>query len=451
MDQKQQEDERIRVSLESKEDGRPVSFLERRIIKMKKKKVSGILAALVLSLCGCGVTETAEVAEQMKQQEALPSVEIEDTGKRDQESESVITDEMYERATAFLEGDLTRLAAVLRRAEQGEDMVIGVIGGSITEQYSASSYANCYASLVEQWWRKRFPDAKLTFVNAGIGGTNSYLGVHRVEEDLLSKEPDLVIVEFSVNDGNNAFFKKSYDNLVRRILTDEKEPAVMLLFTTQEDGTNAQENDSLIGFRYHLPMISYGNAVLPEIEAGNLAWKDISPDNVHPNDRGHAILAELITRYLEEVAARLDEIDMNITPFAEKALSVQSYQHAIRLDAETLEPLEYGSFEKKAVNNYFKNNWHTSGGEEAIVFEVEAANIGIVYQRTTDGTYGQFDVYIDDVLVETLDGNFENGWGTSTEAVELYASDEITQHKIRIVKNEDSTGDFFTIVSLLIS
>lgn len=113
-------------------------------------------------------------------------------------------------------------------------------------------------------------------MNAGIGGTSSYLGVHRVQEDLLEQKPDFVIVEFSVNDGNNQFFKISYDNLLRRILLDENEPALLLLFTTQENGTSAQVNDALLGFGYGLPMISYGNAVLPSIEAGEFAWKDIS-------------------------------------------------------------------------------------------------------------------------------------------------------------------------------
>lgn len=418
---------------------------------MKRKIRLMIFVALtVFGITGC---QDQKAQKQTVPQEAAEGLEesIYDVQVQVEQGNSYVTDEMYNRATAFLEGDLTRLADVMRRAQNGEEIVIGVIGGSITEKYSASKYGNCYASLVKCWWEKTFPNAKITLVNAGIGGTNSYLGVHRVEEDLLSKKPDFVIVEFSVNDGNNTFYKKSYDNLVRRILLDENEPAVMLLFTTQEDGTNAQENDSMIGFRYHLPMISYGNAVLPEIEQGKLVWKDISPDNVHPNDTGHAIIAELVTRYLGEVLCRLDEISTTITPFTERAVCVESYMDAVRLDAATLEPEEYGSFEKKQINAYYKNNWYTSGGEDAIVFEVEASNIGIVYQRTTDGKYGQYDVYIDDVLVKTLDGNFENGWGTSTEAVELFTSKQRELHRIRIVRSEASTGYLFTIVSLLIS
>ena len=331
-----------------------------------------------------------------------------------------VTEEMYERAVAFREGDLTRLAAVMRRARAGEDITVGVIGGSITEGYSASNRAETsYACHMRNWWQERFPDSKVEYVNAGIGGTSSYLGVHRVQEDLLEQKPDFVIVEFSVNDGNNQFFKISYDNLLRRILLDENEPALLLLFTTQENGTSAQVNDALLGFGYGLPMISYGNAVLPSIEAGEFAWKDISPDNVHPNDRGHAVIGELLYRYLNDVYARLEEIPEEVTPFTAKAQTKERYLKGRVLDASCLSPAEVGSFTEQVENWYFpyKNYWHTKGGGEAIVFEIEAANIGMLYQRDVDAAFGLYDVYIDGERVRSLNGYFEDGWGNSMEAV----------------------------------
>lgn len=135
------------------------------------------------------------------------------------------------------------------------------------------------------------------------------------------------------------FLKEAYDNLLRRILLDENMPALMLLFTTQENGTNAQVNDALLGFGYELPMISYGNAVLPAIEAGEFAWKDISPDNIHPNDRGHAIIGELLYRYLNDVYARLDEIPQEVPAFTAAAQTKERYMEGRILDASNLTPL----------------------------------------------------------------------------------------------------------------
>lgn len=432
------------------------------MIKRKIGKAAALGMSVVIALSACGQTSASgseavdKVSDEVQQpvDSREPEAPVESPALQEEGlplKTDYVTDEMYGRATQFLEGDLTRLAKAMRKAQRGEEVTIGVIGGSITERYSASSYDKCYASYVQKWWEERFPDTEVNFINAGIGGTSSYLGVHRVEEDLLYAKPDVVVVEFSVNDGNDNFFKKSYDNLVRRILLEEQEPAVVLLFTTQENGTNAQANDSLIGFKYSLPMLSYANAVLPSMEAGEFTWQDISPDEVHPNDRGHAIIGELFYRYLNHVYARLDEISQEVTPFTQEAVTKEAYLNAKLLDAEDIEPVSWGSFEKKGVNYYLPNNWYTETGEESIVFEVEAANIGIAYQRSTDGTYGQYEVYIDGEYVRTLDGNFSNGWGSTLQPDEVYVSDEPATHTIEIRKAADSTGDFFAIIALLIS
>lgn len=437
-------------------------------------RIGGLLLAAALLISGCGTSGDGQGSEEESPSTRESAAVSESTGEQLQESETgqtgedaaaaeaeaegiplhtdYVTEEMYERATSFKQGDLTRLAAVMRKARAGEDITVGVIGGSITEGYSASDREkNSYAYHMYEWWQERFPDITVNYVNAGIGGTSSYLGVHRVQQDLLDYDPDFVIVEFSVNDGNTNFYKMTYDNLLRRILLDEKETALMLLFTTQENGTNAQVNDALLGFGYELPMISYGNAVLPSIEAGEFTWKDISPDNIHPNDRGHAIIGELLYLYLNDVYARLDEIPEEVTPFTAEVQTKERYMNGQILDSQNLEPVSLGSFAEKQVNWYFPNNWHTEEGDEPIVFEIEAASIGLIYQRTTDGSYGQFDIYIDGECVRTLDGNFENGWGSATETVELYTSEEAAVHTIEIKKNADSTGDQFTVIGWLVS
>lgn len=365
-----------------------------------------------------------------------------------------VSEEMYQRAIAFRQGNLTRLAAVMRRAQAGEDITVGVIGGSITEGYSASDRAKTsYACHMRNWWQERFPDSTVEYVNAGIGGTSSYLGVHRVQEDLLDYEPDFVIVEFSVNDGNTIFYKRSYDNLLRRILSDENAPALLLLFTTQENGSSAQVNDALLGFGYELPMVSYGNAVLPAIEAGEFAWKDISPDNIHPNDRGHAIIGELLYRYMNDVYAQLEEIPEQVEPFTAEAQTDERYREGRILDGSNLAPLSVGSFAERQENWYFpyEDYWYTTDGEEAIVFEIEAANIGLLYQRDVDEAFGQYDIYIDGERIRTLNGHFVNGWGNSMEAEELYTSGQAALHRVEVRKNPDSTGGKFTVIGWLVS
>ncbi len=361
-----------------------------------------------------------------------------------------VTEEMYKNAV-MADGNLARLAKAMNKAKAGEEVTVAVIGGSITQGSSASNVENSYANHFYQWWKAAFPNTEINFVNAGVGGTTSYLGVHRADTDLLVHEPDVVIVEFSVNDSNTLFFKETYEDLVRKILKADNSPAVLLLYTTMEDGTSAQMNGLMVGFSYDLARISYREMVLKEIEKGSFTWKDISPDNIHPNDRGHALIGEVLWGYLNSVYANLDNLSDEIEPLTTEPFFSEAYIDATILDNTSIQPILMGSFEKASVNDRFKNNWKTTSGDASIIFETEAQNIGIMFLKTVDGKSGQFDVYVDDVFCQTLNADFKGGWGNYQETIEVYRSKQKQLHKIEIRKNPNSTGDVFSILGLLIS
>lgn len=131
---------------------------------------------------------------------------------------------MYQRAVDFPQGDLSRLAQVIRKAQAGGEINIGFLGGSITEGRGAANVQDCYVSQVYKWWYEAFPLAQINVINAGVGGTSSYLGVHRVDAELLVHKPDLVFMEFAVNDTFTEFCMNSYENLIRKILMSESNP-----------------------------------------------------------------------------------------------------------------------------------------------------------------------------------------------------------------------------------
>lgn len=361
-----------------------------------------------------------------------------------------VSEEMFQNAL-LNEGDLTRLAAVMKKAETGEEITVAVIGGSITQGSLASTQDKCYASIFFRWWQSAFPNTKINCINDGIGATTSYLGVHRIDKDLLPYKPDVVVVEFSVNDANTLFYKETYEDLIRRIMKEDNNPVVIPLFMTMEDGTSAATQHLMVGFTYNLPRISYGNAILKEISNNAFTWGDISPDDIHPNDKGHAIVGEILWKYLNNVYAKLDTISDEVSPLTTEPIFQEAYIDATILDSSNITPVSYGSFENAKVFDRFPNDWKTTGGDQGIVFEVEAQNIGIMYYRTVDGLSGQFDVYVDGEKATMLNANFKGGWGNYAETVEVYRSEEKKQHRIEIKKAADSSGDVFSILGLLIS
>ena len=286
-------------------------------------------------------------------------------------------------------GDPARLARVMRKARAGGHISVVCIGGSITEgAYASDRDKNCYAALIGQWWREAFPNAEIEFHNSGIGGTQSILGVHRVERDVLKYDPDFVIVEFAVNDHPDDWETEAYSNLCRRILTHKTAPAVLLLFTTDHCCINTQETEITVGEHYGLPMVSQRDALRPELEAGRIKWEDIAKDWVHPNDRGHAIIAALVIDRLQATLDGLDAITAEEPPLPDVFIS-DRYANARLYTYDDITPESFGSFTFKEETERFwlsyKKYWHSEGGVDPIVFRVSGSRVFLMYDGgTTD-------------------------------------------------------------------
>ena len=422
---------------------------------MNKKIIAALCALTIcLSAAACGQTDSAEdtPAETTAAQSAPAPVTMttEAVPTEPVDLSKGLTDAMYERAVVS-EGNKARLAKAMKKAANGEDITVGVIGGSITQGSSATDHNNCYAELFHKYWVEKFPQSNVNFVNAGIGGTNSYLGVHRVDTQLLDSKPDAVIVEFSVNDTDKLMNKYSYDSLVRKILNCDSQPAVMLLFTTQEDGTSLWETHKEIGAAYDLPMLSYRAVVYPEVSAGTLDWKDISPDNIHPNDEGHKLIGQLVSRYLDSVYDDLDNIDDSSVAFDTPAYTADYYKDAKMLGASDIAPQEISGFEQGGNSVYpelFPDNFVTEG-EGYLKFETECKCLGFFYLKKVDGKGGKYDVYVDGERKGTLDADFKGGWGNYGETQQILISKDSEKHTVEIKLAEGSTNTSLTILGIM--
>ena len=197
--------------------------------------------------------------------------------------------------------DLARLKQCMRKAQAGEELTLGFFGGSITQDSLATKHENCYAYRVFSWWKKNFPEAQLSYVNGGIGGTTSHYGVSRAVTDMLMYQPDFIVIDFSVNDEPDEFFQETYEGLVRKMLTWPSQPALLLLNNVYYDtGKNAQEYHNKVGEWYQIPYVSIRDTVYKRMKAGEFSREEITPDGLHPNDLGHGLVAAEITSFLEQ-------------------------------------------------------------------------------------------------------------------------------------------------------
>ena len=218
-----------------------------------------------------------------------------------------------------------RLRNVFCKAARGEKITIAGIGGSITEGAHAVTWENvgnnaqafteelggekCWFQRVTEWFDQQFPNTQVKGINAGIGATPSLLGAFRLDQMVMQHKPDLVTVEFSVNDPTAIPYLlkdeilESYESVIRRLL--DAGVAVMQVFLVQQDGNSMQNVHREIARHYNVPGISYHDAIYPD---GKLIcdWVKLSPDDIHPNNAGHALLGICVSNYLDSVLESTD-------------------------------------------------------------------------------------------------------------------------------------------------
>lgn len=364
------------------------------------------------------------------------------------------------------EGNDERMLACMAKGLKGEPLTVAFLGGSITQGSLSSTPELCYAYLTYEWWKEQFPKSEITYVNAGIGGTTSHLGTGRVDEEVLSYKPDFVIVEFSVNDADtDVHFEETYEGLVRRILKNEKQPALLLVHNVRyDDGGNAEAVHCPVEKHYEVPGVSMKAAVYPFIADGRIVRRDITPDDLHPNDAGHKMVSGLITSYLAKEKKKAEELMKEGCAFPVKEtvlpapLTANGYETAHRYRNDELKPVICEGFVKdetpqSCVADCFKKGFSAARINDRIVFEVEASSIAVQYRKTVRRPAPVATLILDGDKEHTieLNANFEEDWGDCLYLQTVLEHGESGRHTVEITISETHEDDreVFYLVSLI--
>lgn len=202
----------------------------------------------------------------------------------------------------------------------GATLTVAYLGGSITAQ---QGWRPKSLSLFQETW----PQAIFKEVNAAIGGTGSDLGVFRLHQDVLVHKPDLLFVEFAVNDGGASTQQilRCMEGIVRQTWQALPECDIAFVYTLTEalatpmiEGHFQRSASAMekIADHYGIPTIHLGMEVARLAREGNLIWRArlpkteeekkmhagkliFAPDSVHPHvETGHELYLEAIRRSL---------------------------------------------------------------------------------------------------------------------------------------------------------
>lgn len=302
-----------------------------------------------------------------------------------------------------------RLQAVMQRLNQGQPITFVTIGGSITTGYAAQPpREKGWAAQAAAWLGRQGP---VTFVNAGCSGTDSAAAVQRVQRHVLDAAPDLVIVEFGVNDEwlDPAVRAKSYEGLLRQLLSAPKPPAVVTLLLTQQGNQprHAVEPQRQLAAHYSLTAIDFGAWMQQRVDSGKVRWDTLYDEPVHPNQRGHDAIAEAVIETLE---AATHEPPTPAPSALAAPLFGQEYQFVHDFSGETLTPWRNEGFarggeihaEWARLPGGQAPGWTTTHDDARADFLVWGSQISLFHAESEH--YRDLEAWIDNGPVVTLHG-----------------------------------------------
>lgn len=364
-------------------------------------------------------------------------------------------------------GNTYRIYRAVQRARAGEDVTVAYIGGSITQGAGATPInTECYAyKSFTRFQEIVGKKEQIHFVKAGVGGTPSELGMIRFDRDVLrdNVQPDIVVVEFAVNDEGDETRGDCYESLVRKILKLPNHPAVILLFSVFADDSNLQERLIPVGLRYDLPMVSVKNAVVPEFydrENRILTKNQFFYDMFHPNNLGHTIMADCLANLYREIVRSVEEKEAADSDYKPELFSgapaIGCTFDDVRLldkkDGFAKAVIDCGGFTQTdtvlqsvemdldlETTPEFPYNWMYDGAvSEKDYFEMKITcrALVMVFKDSGEVDAAKAQVYVDGKWVRTADP-YVNGW-LHTNPLLIFAEPETRERTVRI---EIAEGD----------
>lgn len=258
----------------------------------------------------------------------------------------------------------TGLPNFFAKAAANADIKVAYLGGSITAQpgYRVQTLAH---------FTKLYPKAKFQEINAAIGGTGSDLGVFRLEHDVLNEKPDLMFVEFAVNDGGAQPVEiiRAMEGIVRKTWKALPNCDICFVYTFTEallgdlkagNFNRSAATMEIVADRYGIPSIHMGlEAVKMEMEGKLLMKADeakmdrvsgeeldraspiavgpdgkipFSKDGVHPYpNTGHRLYTDAIVRSLPLIQSAAAAKQAHSLP---EPLDTENYQNTAMLPLE---------------------------------------------------------------------------------------------------------------------
>ena len=205
------------------------------------------------------------------------------------------------------------LAHTYKKLTEDKELTVVYFGGSVTAGHGSSDREKySWRALVGQWLDSHYPDAEIEHINRAVGESGTYLGTHRVQLDVIDSEPDLMFLEYSINDKyyGSSYEKAAsqYETIVREVRKALPNTDIVTILVTDTGcllnnkmgklHTQAQAHED-IAQKYNIPTIHVGRYLA---KVANYSVDEFrgtyAIDIVHLTDAGNAVYFECIEEFM---------------------------------------------------------------------------------------------------------------------------------------------------------
>ncbi len=214
-----------------------------------------------------------------------------------------------------------RIDALRERLEAGPGPVrIIVFGDSLSAGWGAADEAT--EGLVPVFARAlqaRYPACEIEIIGAGGPGDTSEVGLIRVDREVLSRDPDLVVLQFGGNDeGFDRRPRDLYDDLSELIQTVTGAPTNALCivaanpFNDPEPGNEFVDSTRRAAERFEVPVADFDQA----LHDGDRDYRGPFAWGSHPDSLGHLLMARELLRTWDELFGYEAKIEVEIEGYS---------------------------------------------------------------------------------------------------------------------------------------
>lgn len=308
----------------------------------------------------------------------------------------------------------------LRVFENKKEINIVFLGGSITQGAGSSDKSKCFANMTGEWFKEKYGADRVNYYNKGVGGTPSFYGLLRLQRDVIAYNPDMVFVEFAVNDtGSDS--RVYLESIVRMLGNIPSNPYIVFLYTTNKDYTTPTQNFEQVANYYGIPQISLKDALKRELNGEDAFEAGYLADSVHPSDKGYEV-------YYNEMIRLLEKEEYYKKPIKKEKTLVEGCFAADTRFISSTEVLHTDGWKVTTIGE--RKSLLAEKENESIEFEFDGNILGFEHGLHQDS--GVYNVYVDDKLIGTGSPYYSNN--ESNQLVFGFVTTDLDDghHKVKV-------------------